>query len=64
MFIAALFIIAHLGISLKRIEMTSTQWSTTLLLRKNEFEAFAKKWMSLETILLSAINKMQKSYIK
>jgi hypothetical protein len=38
-----------------------TQWSTTQLLKKNEFMKFLAKWMDLEGIILSEVTQSQKN---
>ena len=69
MFIAALFIIARswkkLGVPQQRNGYrkcgTFTKWSTTQLLKKNEFMKFLAKWMDLEGIILSEVNQSQRN---
>jgi hypothetical protein len=39
---------------------TFTQWSTTQLLKNNEFMKFLGKWMYLEDIILSEVTQSQK----
>ena len=69
MFIAALFIIAR---SWKEPRCPSTEewiqkmwyiyrWSTTQLLKRNEFMKFLGKWMDLEAIILSEVTQSQKN---
>ena len=40
---------------------TFTQWSTTQLLKKNEFMKFLGKWLDLEGIILSEVTQSQKN---
>ena len=40
---------------------TFTQWSTTQLLKNNEFMKFLGKWMDLEDIILSEVTQLQKN---
>jgi hypothetical protein len=67
MFIAALFIITR---SWKEPKCPSTeewiqkmypftQWSTTQLLKNNEFMKFLGKWMELENTILSEVTQSQ-----
>jgi hypothetical protein len=63
MFIAALFIIARSWKELRcpsteewiQKNVVFTQWSTTQLLKNNEFMKFLGKWMKLENIILSEV---------
>jgi hypothetical protein len=42
-------------------EKKITQWSTTQLLKNNEFMTFSGKWMDLENIILSEVTQSQKN---
>ena len=43
---------------------TFAQWSTTQLLKNNEFTKFLDKWMDLEDIILSEVTQSQKKSLR